>query len=159
MDDKNEVVDSNPEETPEVASADIDTTESANSDTFILENLESMIRENLARVDKLNEEAKKHKEMLDSVLLNDETYQNHEEAVKQAQKVKNTTKAEIMKRPDVNQVALKLKELKDEVKELKESMNSYLQEYQRLSGSSEIEDDKGVTMQIIYVAKLVRRKA
>lgn len=129
------------------------------SDTLILDNLESMIRENLAREDKINEEAKKYKEMIDSVLLNDETYQAHEEAAKQAQKVKGATKAEIMKRPDVATIASKVKELKEEVKEMKESMSSYLVEYQRLSGSSEIENDKGEVMQLVPVIKLVKRRA
>jgi len=131
---------------------------SSNPDTLILENLESMIRQNLVRIDKLNEEAKNLKEMVDSVLLNDETYQNHDEVAKQAQKVRSSTKSEILKRPDVVTTVLKLKEVKEEIKDIRESMNSYLSEYQRLSGSSEIENDRGEVMQIVYVAKLVKIK-
>ncbi len=144
----------------EVVSSDVPAASSSSqSEVMILESLESLIRENLARVDKLQIEANQQKEMVDSVLLNDEVYKQHEEAVKDAQKIKNGTKSEIIKRPDVAHVVEKLKDLKLEIKEIRESMASYLQEYVRLSGSTEIENDRGEVMQIINVAKLVKRRA
>ncbi len=130
----------------------------SDSSATVLENLESLIRENLSRIDKLQEEARQHKEMIDSVLLNDEVYKQHDEAAKQAQKTKTATKSEILKRPDVVQIAEKLKTARSEIKEIRESMSSYLQEYRRLSGSAEIENDRGEIMEIIYVAKLVKRR-
>ncbi len=144
----------------EVVSSDVPASSSSSqSEVMILESLESLIRENLARVDKLQIEANQQKEMIDSVLLNDEVYKQHEEAVKAAQNVKNGTKSQIIKRPDVAHVVEKLKDLKLEIKEIRESMASYLQEYVRLSGSTEIENDRGEVMQIINVAKLVKRRA
>ncbi len=144
----------------EVVSSDVPASSSSSqSEVMILESLESLIRENLARVDKLQIEANQQKEMVDSVLLNDEVYKQHEEAVKAAQNVKNGTKSQIIKRPDVAHVVEKLKDLKLEIKEIRESMASYLQEYVRLSGSTEIENDRGEVMQIINVAKLVKRRA
>ncbi|HVZ67237.1 MAG TPA: hypothetical protein VG917_03150 [Patescibacteria group bacterium] len=133
-------------------------TSSSQSQVMVLESLESLIKENLDKIAKLQQDAGQHQEMIDSVLGNDEVYKQHEEAVKAAQKVKNATKAEVLKRPDVSHVVNKLKEVKLEIKEIKESMNSYLQEYQRLSGSNEIEDNEGRTMQIVYEAKLIRRQ-
>lgn len=124
----------------------------------ILQSLESLIKENLSKVGKLQEEANQSKEMIDSVLSNDEVYKQHEEAAKQAQKVKTATKSEILKRPDVKHIAEKLKNIKLEIKEIKESMSSYLTEYQRLSGSNQIEDQTGNVMEIVYVAKLVKRQ-
>ena len=151
-----EVTEPTSEETTE--STPTVTTSASDSEATILESLESLIRENLAKIDRLGEELGKQKEMVDSVLLNDEVYKQHDEAAKAAAKVKNNTKQQIMSRPDVSHIANKLKEASLEIKETKESMNSYLQEYQRLSGSSEIEDDKGQVMQIISIAKLVRRR-
>lgn len=135
------------------------TSKSADQGKTILESLESLIRENLSRIDSLSEEANKHKEMIDSVLLNDEVYKEHEEQAKTAQKTKAFTKSEILKRPDVANIALKHKELKQEIKEIKESMSSYLSEYERLSGSREIEDSKGAVMEIVYVAKLIKKRS
>ena len=130
----------------------------SDSTSTVLESLESLIKENLARIDKLGEEARQQKEMIDSVLLNDETYKQHEEAAKKAAKIKSATKQEILKRPDVAHVFAKYNEITAEVKEIKESMSSYLQEYRRLSGSDEIEDANGEPMQIVYKAVLVKRK-
>ncbi|HVT01245.1 MAG TPA: hypothetical protein VHE53_03360 [Patescibacteria group bacterium] len=131
---------------------------SGQSQLLVLESLESLIKENLDKIAKLQNGAGEHQEMINSVLGNDETYKQHEETVKEAQKVRNSTKAEILKRPDVSHIVNKLKEAKLEIKEIKESMNSYLQEYQRLSGSNEIEDNEGRTMQIVYDARLIRRQ-
>ena len=132
--------------------------QTTDSGITVLESLESLIKENLARIDKLSEEARQQKEMIDSVLLNDETYKQHEETAKKAAKIKSATKQEILKRPDVTHVVAKYNEITAEVKEIKESMSSYLQEYRRLSGSDEIEDANGEPMQIVYKAVLVKRK-
>ncbi|HVZ12509.1 MAG TPA: hypothetical protein VG965_05755 [Patescibacteria group bacterium] len=153
-------------ETPEemiqegqVVGADIpDSTMTGSSSAMVLESLESLIRENLAKTDKLNIELNQQKEMLDSVLENDETYKLHSEAAKQAAKVKSSTKSEIIKRPEVAHVARKVQDISTEIKEIKDSMNSYLQEYQRLSGSNEIDDANGEPMQIISSVKLVKRR-
>ena len=142
----------------EIVSADLPAENSAESQATILQSLESLIRENLAKIDRLNEEASKHKEMIDSVLSNDETYKQHDEAAKAAAKVKANTKKEILKRPDVSHVDAKYREVVAEIKEIKESMDSYLQEYRRLSGSDEIEDKNGEPRQIVYRAVLVKRK-
>lgn len=141
----------------EVVAADVEPQASDASGAMVLESLESLIRENLINIDKLGQEFSKHKEMIDSVLANDETYKQHDEAAKAAAKVKNTTKQEILKRPDVSHIDAKAKEIAAEIKEIKESMNSYLQEYQRLSGSTEIETDSG-PMQIVSKAVLVKRR-
>ncbi len=62
-----------------------------------------------------------------------------------------------MKQPHVADVANKLKTLKSERAELEDGLSDYLREYQRLSGSNEIEGDDGQVRQIVYVAKLVRK--
>ena len=41
--------------------------------------------------------------------------------------------------------------------ELNEGLSDYLREYQRLSGSNEIEGEDGELRTIVYVAKLVRK--
>lgn len=138
-------------------STNTETPSQDSSQATILESLESLIRENLVKIAKLSEEVKKFKEMIDSTLLNDEIYTKHDEAAKEAAKVKSTTRQEILKRPENATIAQKAKDVSNEIKEIKDSMNSYLQEYQRLSGSNEIEDENGNPMQIVYVARLVRR--
>jgi len=43
------------------------------------------------------------------------------------------------------------------LKDLQNALSDYLREYQRLSGSNEIEGDDGEVREIVYVAKLVKR--
>jgi hypothetical protein len=47
--------------------------------------------------------------------------------------------------------------LKNELKEAQEALSSYLADFQRLTGVSEIEGEDGELRQIVYVAKLVRK--
>ncbi len=128
-----------------------------NSEAVILLNIEGLIKSNISKLDKLSEELKKQNEMVQGVLDNDPIYKEHSEKAKEAARIKGNTKKEILKRPEVSHVVQKVNELKSEIKEIRESQSSYLSEYQRLSGSNEIETDDGSVRQIIYVAKLVKR--
>lgn len=128
-----------------------------NNDAVLLVKIEEMIRTHASQIDGLSEEISKIKEMLDDILVNDETYQEHDKQAKEAARIRANTKKEIMKRADAADLANKLKSLKSEQKELKMGLSDYLREYQRLSGSSEIEGEDGEVQQIVFTAKLVKR--
>jgi len=123
----------------------------------ILINMESMIKTHMAAIDKLQIEAKKHKEMLDDIFNNDPTYKDNDEKAKEATKVKQGTKAQILKRPEAAQLDQKVKELKSQLKENQASLSDYLQEYARMAGVNEIEGDDGEIREIVYSAKLIRK--
>lgn len=125
----------------------------------VLLNLEQLIKTHITRIDNLKVERKKQKEMIDDILINDETYKQHNENAKKAAKIKAATKAQILIRPNVSSVADKLKNLTTEAKELEMALSDYLREYERLSGSNEIETDDGDVRQIVYVAKLVKKSS
>ncbi|MBI2337678.1 hypothetical protein HYU95_00685 [Candidatus Daviesbacteria bacterium] len=128
------------------------------NDAVLLLKIEEMIKTHMAQIDELGEEGSKYKDMLDDILANDETYQEHEKLAKEAARIKSNTKKEIMKRPDAADLSNKLKAVKSQQKELKEGLSDYLREYQRLSGSNEIEGD-GEMRTIVYTAKLVKRSS
>lgn len=137
--------------------ADQPTPQVQNDSTEVLFNLESMIRQSVTGIDKRKSEMKKFQEMVTSFLEQDPTYQEHEKRAKEAAKVKNTTRVELLKQPSVASSIQKAKELKMEIKETQESLSDYLREYQRISGSSEIEDEEGNVRDIVYIARLVKR--
>lgn len=121
------------------------------SETLVIDSLESLIIENLNKIESLIDERKKTTEMIDSYLGNDEVYKAYEEEAKKASKIKAGTKSEILKRPEVAHLAAEEKEIKSEIKEIKESMNSYLGEYKRLSGTDIIEKDgKQIKIKTVY---------
>lgn len=130
-----------------------------NNDAVLLVKIEEMIKTHLAQIDSLQEEITKHKDMVSDIFVNDETYQEHDKLAKEAARIRSNTKKEITKRPDVADLDNKLKSLKSEQKELKEGLSDYLREYQRLSGSSEIEGEDGEIREIVFVAKLVKRSS
>lgn len=135
----------------------LESPENDNADAIVIKNLQDLINETLNRINVIGEEVKPLDEMINSVLENDEVFKKHTEEAKQAAKVKNATKAEIMKRPDVSNIFSKVKEKKMDLKEAKESLSEYLQEYSRLTGQRQFETPEGQVQEIVYTAKLVRR--
>lgn len=129
------------------------------NDAVLLGKIEEMIKTHISQISELGEEVTKYKDMLDDILINDETFQEHDKVAKEATRIKSNTKKEIMKRPDAADLANKLKSVKSQQKELKEGLSDYLREYQRLSGSSEIEGEDGEVREIVFVAKLVKRSS
>lgn len=123
----------------------------------MLMNLESMIKSHQLQIDQLTGEAKKHQEMIDDVFANDETYQKHVEEAKEVNKRKNAVRQGILNRPQVMELATKVKGMKNNLKELRSALSDYLREYQRLSGINEIEGYDGQIREIVYSAKLVRK--
>lgn len=127
------------------------------SQAEVLMNMEGLIKNHLAALKKLQEELNKNKEMMDDILANDPTYQEHLNAANEASKVKNATKAQVLKQPQAADLDKKIKEIKADMKENQGSLSDYLSEYSRLSGLTEIEDDEGNMMQITFSAKLTKR--
>lgn len=135
-----------------------DNTQTPNTaDATVLMDLESLIKGHISGIDKRKEELKKIKEMVTGILTNDPTYQEHERLAKEATKVKSKTKSELMKAPNASELVNKIKTMMEEVKEMDGALSDYLREFQRLSGSNEIEGDDGQVREIIYLAKLVKK--
>ena len=132
-------------------------TETQNDSAQVLLDLESMIKSSISGIDLKKEELKKLNEMTASFLAQDPTYQEHEKLAKEAARIKNATKSQLLKQPSVAQTIVKAKELKAELRETQDGLSDYLREYQRMSGSNEIEDEQGEIREIVYVAKLVKR--
>jgi hypothetical protein len=145
----------NPVQDAQVVDSDSETTP-PNGANVILE-LESMIKNNMVGIDSRKDELKKTREMIASVLTNDATYKEHETKAKEAAKLKNATKAQLMKLPANAQLMAKMHELSAEIKEMNDALSDYLREYGRLSGTNEIEADDGTVREIVYVAKLIKK--
>ncbi len=127
------------------------------TDADMVMKLEGMIKNNNSQIAKISADLTEAREMLKDAFENDTTYREHADAAKEANKVKAATKAQILKQPQVAQIATNVKVLTSELKELKEALSDYLGEYNRLSGITEIEGDDGELLQIVYVAKLVKK--
>ncbi len=125
----------------------------------VLMNMEALIKSHVSSIDRIQDEAKKLKGMLDDIFGNDATFQQHDKASKEASKIKSQTRAEILKRPQAAELSNKVKSLKSEVKELEVALSDYLQEYARMAGVNEIEGEDGEVREIVYKAKLVKKSS
>lgn len=134
----------------------IEVQDEKSSQASVLLSLESLIKNNITALDKLESELRTQREMFDDSFNNDPIYKEHAEKVKEVNKVKLETKKQIGQQPSIRQLADKIKSLSSEIKERKQSLSEYLLEYQRMSGVNEIEADDGVVRLIVHKASLVR---
>lgn len=125
----------------------------------ILLNMEGLIKGHISTIDQLSAEAKKLKDMLDDIFNNDPTFQEHDKLSKEAAKVKQGTKQQILKQPQAADLDKKVKDLKADIKENQASLSDYLQEYARMAGVNEIEGDDGEVREIVYTAKLIKKSS
>ena len=125
----------------------------------VLMSLEEMIKKYLEKLDELKVELKKHKEMYDDAFLNNPTYIENQEKAKAASKDLLTTKKSIASQPSQVQLHIKMKSMRDEMKEMKSSLSDYLQEYHRMTGATQLELFNGAVGDIVLTAKFVKRSA
>ncbi|MGI5826257.1 MAG: hypothetical protein ACOX50_02490 [Patescibacteria group bacterium] len=126
----------------------------AQSDEFF--DLENLIKNYLSRIDNLKQELKKQSDLFKDSFESDAVYKEHEEKAKEAAKLRAETKQQILKQPTLASLAEKIDEIKNEIKELQETLSDYLLQYQKMTGFSQIETDQGETLIIVNSAKLVK---
>jgi len=128
-----------------------------NENVMSLLEIQDAINFRLKKLENLKEDVRPHKEMLDSIFANDEDYVEKNELAKTASKNKGEAKKRIMRQPQAAELNQKIEDIKNENKELQESLSYYLREYQRMTGANEFESEDGELRQIVYIAKLVRK--
>ena len=119
--------------------------------------IESLIKTLISRIARLKEDLKPVNEMLNDLLNNNEEYRLAADEAKEATRKKSAVKKKVLSTPEGKMATDKVNVLRGELKEAQESLSSYLGDYQRLTGSNEIEGEDGELRQIVYAAKLVRK--
>lgn len=119
-------------------------------------NLENLIKNYIARLESLKQEYQKQRGLFRDSFESDVVYQEQERAAQQAAQLKAETKKQILKQPAMAELASKLEEMRDEIKELEASLSDYLFQYQKLTGANEIEGEDGETRLIVNTVKLVK---
>jgi hypothetical protein len=122
-------------------------------DLFTLENL---IKTHISHVESVTNELRKHSEMLSDVLSNDPSYKEATDQIKEITKKKSEAKQNLLKVPSTASLNQKVKDMKQELKELKIALSAYLQQYQKIADTDQIESEDGEVRQIVYSAKLVK---
>lgn len=129
---------------------------SDNKATQFLE-LEQIIRNHIANIERIKADLKIQREMFEDSFNSDPVFREQAEAVKEANKIKIATRQQILKQPAVALLGEKVKNLKFDLKEEENALSDYLQQYQQMSGATEIEDGNGGLRQIVNVVKLLKK--
>lgn len=130
---------------------------SEQNDATVLLSLEQLIKNHISSIDKLKEEVTRQKQMLEDSFMNDAVYQEHLRTAKEAIKVKNATRSQILKQPQNVLISSKVKSMAVELKDKQFALSDYLLEYERMTGVNEIEGEDGEVREIVNSAKVVKR--
>lgn len=130
--------------------------EGTNAEVTSLFTIENLIKTHVNHIEAVKIELHKHAEMMADVLNNDEGYKKVAEEIKELNKKKTEAKQNVLKSPANASLNQKIKDMKQELKELNNALSNYLQQYQKLADTDQIESEDGEVRQIVYSARLVK---
>lgn len=119
--------------------------------------LEGLIINYITKIEKHQEILGEKKEMLESNLENDPNYQEAAKLAKEASKKKQEEKARIIRQPEVEKIYADVKDGQTQLRTMKDSLSNHLQNYGKISGTNQFEDEEGQVREIVYTAKVVKR--
>ena len=118
--------------------------------------IENLIKTHVAHIDTVKDEMSKQVEMFNDILANDAGYKKATDEGKEVNKKKAEAKQNILKSPSNASLNQKIKDMRQELKELKGALSNYLQQYQKIADTDQIESEDGEVRQIVYNAHLVK---
>lgn len=121
--------------------------------------LEVQIKELLDLIDKTKEEIKEQKQMVEDTFANDTVYQEHDQKVREATRVRQQTKFELQKQPQVADLTAKIGENRTELKGLQNTLSELLLTYQKETGATSIETKDGQVLDIINTARVANHSS
>lgn len=127
------------------------------SDVKTLDLIETSIKMNITKIERLKEDAKPLKEMMTSFLDGDEVYAQLTEVAKEASTKKGARRRELLSTENGQELNNKINSIKEDMKEAQDALSHSLREFQRMTGLNEFEGEDGELRQIVYTAKLVRK--
>ena len=128
-------------------------TNAAVTSLFAIENLN---KTHIAHIEAVKTELGKQAEMFNDVLNNDSDYKKAADEGKEVNKKKAEAKQNVLKSPSNASLNQKIKDMRQELKELKGALSNYLQQYQKIADTDQIETEDGEVRQIQYSAHLIK---
>ncbi|KKS94804.1 MAG: hypothetical protein UW68_C0040G0012 [Candidatus Collierbacteria bacterium GW2011_GWB1_44_6] len=130
--------------------------EGTNAAVTSLYAIENLIKTHISHIESVKIELQKQAEMFNDILANDEKFKKANDEGKEIAKKKAEAKQDILKSPSNASLNQKIKDMRQELKELKGALSNYLQQYQKIADTDQIESEDGEVRQIVYSARLVK---
>lgn len=130
--------------------------ESTNEQVTSLFTIENLIKTHISHIDTVKIEMGKQVEMMNDILNNDSSYKEASDEIKAINKKKTEAKQNLLKSPSNASLNQKIKDMRQELKELKGALSGYLQQYLKIADTDQIESEDGEVRQIVYSAHLIK---
>ncbi len=128
----------------------------SNQATTLL-SIESLINSHDSKLSTLQKELSVQKEMLNNILENDEEYGKIAQEASKLTKQKTIAKQKVLHTQNAVTIVEKTKDLQGQMKELKVALSDYLSQYVSLAGTNQFEGADGITRQITFSARLIKK--
>ncbi len=145
----------NETENEEMANEDVAPGE--HSEALSMMNLEDIIRRNILESERLQVELKKQNDMYSDIYEVDGDYAQKADQLETMKKELRGIKDKLLQQSSAIDLAQKITATKEEMKDLKEALSDYLQEFQKTAKTDQIEIDKDDIRQIINITKLIKK--
>ena len=142
--------------TPEVKVEDAELVSGSPAGMNIVE-LTVLINRYESDTKKMRDNLKIQSGMLRDAVEGDAAFHELDVQIKDLQKKTAEIKQKVMKTQAMEAVVAKMEEYKNEIKDAKEMLSGYLEEYQRVAGTNIIEGENGEIKEIIPQYRLVKR--
>ena len=142
--------------TPEVKVEDAELVSESPAGMNIVE-LTALINRYEGDMKKMRDNLKIQSGMLRDAVEGDAAYHEIDIQSKDIQKKKAEIKQRVSKTPAMEAVLAKVEEYKSEIKDAKDMLSGYLEEYQKVAGTNIIEGENGEIKEIIPQYRLVKR--
>ncbi|MFA9288987.1 MAG: hypothetical protein ACEQSA_03855 [Weeksellaceae bacterium] len=120
--------------------------------------LENMINSYMGDLEKVQDQIKAQNQMLKDALENDAEYMELQKKATDINKAKKTVKDKLVKDPALSVVQQKIDELKFEIKDIRDAISGYVEQYYEQSGLRQITGADGEIHEIITSVKLVKKR-
>lgn len=154
------IVDEQLTDDPSLVSDDVDQ-EAAESDKLAvqLSSLQQLIERGAEQLDKLKDAQKQLRESLKNVFENDAQLNEAEEKAVQIQSEVKDRKAQLDASAEVRQLKMKLADIKEDMKDLEESLNNHLINLFQLTGTNSFDTSDGDQREFVLKARIKPKKA
>lgn len=121
-------------------------------------NIEELIKNTVESIQKLSDELKQKREMFTDSFINNPSYRERDQQVKDASKARNSVKAEIAKAPSVASLEQEVKDLRFDIRDRKQTLSDLLLDFKLQTGATQLELFSGEMVEIVESAKIVRAR-
>lgn len=121
--------------------------------------LQAVAERQAMRIDEIREKVKTLSDSMKSIFDNDNEFSSQEEYVKEASKKAKDRKASLTQSPEFRELSAKAAELKDELKELEESLSNHLLSLYQQTGARVFDTSGGSQREFKVHAKLLPKRA